>query len=323
MQRFAAAVVLDEDSGEKNTAAKRLQAVRAGRAGRGGALLSPPPAPGQGGREGGRQCLPQRSGSRVSLVELAKGGESTDAAAAALLAERPELQHLEFSTAANSVTVSQVSWYLCCVWGGASHRCRRYRLPPPDHMHLSAVTLLSLVPEVTIYKTTGFLYIKYEDAPITGIILYATPTWCALQPPHRCPTATQAVTATRCCCSRCIGTAHAAPHLGPPATLLLPCPSPLPDTQQRQGRELLFGGMVAFVDTSASPERRKPENLCASVRWYKTESETANSKLLKKTRWCYQLPNAAGARRSRGRTRVPYFDLVPLADIVDPVFLQR
>ena len=64
-----------------------------------------------------------------------------------------------------------------------------------------------------------------------------------------------------------------------------------------KGSELWFGRMVAFVDTSTSPERRKPENLWAFVRWCETASGTAASRLLGmvRLRWCYQAWLAPGA----------------------------
>ena len=206
-------------------------------------LLPPAPAPGQGGQEEGAP-LPAAAAQQGVARRAGQGrgvGSCPPCPAllhcppplAALLTERPELQHLEFSTAANSVIVPQVSRYLW--WGGGGG----WAIPPlqalpaaaagSHALHLSALTLLSLVPQVTICKAAGFPFLTSSMRVCPSPASHCSPHPPAL-PAWLCDTATTqaahsyavllplAISAQRAC-SPAPGSARHRP---------VPCPSPPP-----------------------------------------------------------------------------------------------
>ena len=97
------------------------------------------------------------------------------------------------------------------------------------------------------------------------------------------------------------------------------CPHPHPPCRGQHG-VTWFGQLVALVDTASSSASRVTANQWAFVRWLTNAPESGASKLLQMTRlrWC------SHSRRPPGggpRQLMPYYDLVPLADIIDPVCL--
>ena len=109
------------------------------------------------------------------------------------------------------------------------------------------------------------------------------------------------------------------PAAKPPAAARCPCCC-------RSGNgDLWFGQLVALVDTSRNLDTRAaaPDAYqWAYLRWFQNAPETKASRLLGMTRLGWATHRRPPPGGGRGRVEMPYHDLVPCADIVDPVFLQ-
>lgn len=89
-----------------------------------------------------------------------------------------------------------------------------------------------------------------------------------------------------------------------------PSPPPPPRPRGAEAGDPWFGQVQAFVRYEVGGERHE----AAFVRWYEDEAQTeATARLGMRLKWC---------KTQRGGKTVDYTDLVPLAHILEPVFLQ-